>query len=96
MTANTPIIKTITDEIQAELTLRLAFMKTLQARARAITLPLFVTDIDAQNKSATGYDPVTQADMDWRVRMTGCGRLIRLMVRGHLWRAYLSGAHSLR
>jgi len=67
MTANTPIIKTITDEIQAELTLRLAFMKTLQARARAITLPLFVTDIDAQNKSATGYDPVTQADMDCEV-----------------------------
>ncbi len=41
---------------------RLTVMKTLQARARAITLPLFRTGIKAENKAETGYDPVTEAD----------------------------------
>jgi len=35
----------------------------LQAAAREITLPLFATDIAADNKARTGYDPVTKADM---------------------------------
>lgn len=43
---------------------RLKLFKTLQARARDITLPLFQAPIAAENKAKTGYDPVTQADKD--------------------------------
>lgn len=43
---------------------RLAFLDTLSDAARAITLPLFRTDIAAENKAERGYDPVTQADVE--------------------------------
>lgn len=43
---------------------RLTVMKDLQARAREITLPLFRSGVDAENKAAIGYDPVTEADKD--------------------------------
>ena len=51
-------------EYSNDILARLNAMKTLQARARDITLPLFGTPIAAENKAKTGYDPVTQADKD--------------------------------
>lgn len=51
-------------EYSNDILARLEAMKTLQARARNITLPLFRSPIDAENKAKTGYDPVTQADKD--------------------------------
>ena len=43
---------------------RLTLFKDLQARSREITLPLFHSPIQAENKAKIGYDPVTQADKD--------------------------------
>ncbi len=43
---------------------RLSLIRDLQARAREITLPLFRSPIEAENKASSGYDPVTQADKD--------------------------------
>ncbi|MGB6230904.1 MAG: inositol monophosphatase family protein [Litorimonas sp.] len=43
---------------------RLAFFDTLSDAARAITLPLFRSGVAAQNKAASGYDPVTEADVE--------------------------------
>ena len=43
---------------------RLALMSVLSEAAREITLPLFVRDMDVTNKAKSGYDPVTQADID--------------------------------
>ncbi len=43
---------------------RLTLMRELQTRARDITLPLFHSPVEAENKANIGYDPVTQADKD--------------------------------
>jgi len=43
---------------------RLSVIKELQTHARGITLPLFSAPITAENKAASGYDPVTAADKD--------------------------------
>jgi myo-inositol-1(or 4)-monophosphatase len=43
---------------------RLAFLDTLSAAARAITLPLFRSGVAAENKAESGYDPVTEADIE--------------------------------
>jgi len=43
---------------------RLAFLDTLSSAARAITLPLFRSGVAAQNKAESGYDPVTEADIE--------------------------------
>ena len=47
---------------------RLAFLDTLCAAARAITLPLFRSGVTAENKATSegkpGYDPVTEADIE--------------------------------
>ena len=43
---------------------RRSFLDSLSAAARKITLPLFRSDVAAENKAETGYDPVTQADID--------------------------------
>jgi len=52
-------------EFQHGLTCRLELMRALLSAARAVTLPLFSqTAIAADNKADTGYDPVTQADID--------------------------------
>ena len=70
MNEKKPSQKIITDEVQAELELRLFAMKSLQAQARTITLPLFAThNMEAQNKSSTGYDPVTQTDINCEALM---------------------------
>ena len=46
----------------------LAFLDTLSAAARAITVPLFRSGVAAQNKAPQegkpGYDPVTEADVE--------------------------------
>jgi len=54
----------MTSYAPSELDKRLKIMSHLQSKARQITLPLFASNIDAENKSAEGYDPVTQADKD--------------------------------
>ncbi len=43
---------------------RLHFFDTLSAAARQITLPLFRSGVAAENKAASGYDPVTEADIE--------------------------------
>lgn len=43
---------------------RLAFLDTLSEAARAITLPLFRSGVTAENKAESGYDPVTEADIE--------------------------------
>jgi myo-inositol-1(or 4)-monophosphatase len=43
---------------------RRAFLDQLSQAARAITLPLFRSGIAAENKADSGYDPVTQADIE--------------------------------
>ena len=43
---------------------RLNLMRELQSQARQITLPLYKSPIEAENKAESGYDPVTQADKD--------------------------------
>lgn len=39
-------------------------MSDLSKAARAITLPLFAQDMAVTNKAETGYDPVTEADIE--------------------------------
>lgn len=48
-----------TDNMQA----RLDFLNPLQMAARQISLNLYGQSIDIKNKAQTGYDPVTQADI---------------------------------
>lgn len=60
----------MTDPIAA----RRAFFDELSAAARAITLPLFRSGIVAENKAASGYDPVTQADIE-------AERVLRALIR---------------
>lgn len=43
---------------------RLTLIRSLSRAAREITLPLFARDMDVTNKADSGYDPVTQADID--------------------------------
>lgn len=43
---------------------RLAFLDILSDAARAITLPLFHSGVVAENKASSGYDPVTDADIN--------------------------------
>lgn len=43
---------------------RLDLMAALSKAARAITVPLFAQDMDVINKAETGYDPVTEADVE--------------------------------
>ena len=43
---------------------RLALIDNLSEAARDITLSLFSKDMPVINKAQTGYDPVTQADID--------------------------------
>lgn len=50
--------------MSAALSDRLNFIDTLSAAARAITLPLFQSGVAAENKAASGYDPVTEADIE--------------------------------
>ena len=69
MTAKTSSSQTNIVDIQTALERRLKLMQRLQTKARSVTLPLFTTQIDAENKSATGYDPVTQADIDCEALM---------------------------
>jgi len=53
------------DILTAEIDARLALMSELSELARAITLPLFATDMSVDNKEIDGsYDPVTQADIE--------------------------------
>ena len=47
-----------------EIKARLALIGNLSEAAREITLSLFVKDMPVINKAQTGYDPVTQADID--------------------------------
>ena len=47
-----------------EIEARLALIGNLSEAAREITLSLFVKDMPVINKAQTGYDPVTQADID--------------------------------
>lgn len=47
-----------------ELDARLALMDTLRLAARDITLPIFSAPMDVTNKAESGYDPVTQADIE--------------------------------
>lgn len=49
---------------------RLAFFKTIQKAARAITLPLFANPEGIVNKAAgSDYDPVTKADIDAEIHI---------------------------
>jgi len=43
---------------------RLKLMAELSKAAREITLPLFTQDMAVTNKAETGYDPVTEADIE--------------------------------
>ncbi|MEM7730542.1 MAG: inositol monophosphatase family protein [Pseudomonadota bacterium] len=43
---------------------RRAFLDTLSEAARTITLPLFRSGVAAENKASSGYDPVTEADVE--------------------------------
>lgn len=43
---------------------RRAFFDILSTSARAITLPLFRSGVAAENKATSGYDPVTEADIE--------------------------------
>ncbi len=53
------------DQVSKDIAARLAFMSELSELARAITLPLFTTDMAVENKEGGGaFDPVTQADID--------------------------------
>ena len=54
----------MTEYKSTDLEARLAHLKTLQAAARLITLPLFHDGMSVVNKAENGYDPVTNADMD--------------------------------
>lgn len=63
----------MTSYSKTELSARLTYMQALKTAARAITLPLFETGLDAENKAASGYDPVTAAD-------TECERVLRQMI----------------
>lgn len=49
---------------QKDIETRLTLMAALSKAARAITLPLFAQDMDVINKAETGYDPVTEADVE--------------------------------
>jgi len=52
-------------EISNGIDARLALMGELSALARAITLPLFATDMAVDNKEIQGpFDPVTEADIE--------------------------------
>ncbi len=54
----------MTDYSPKDLDARLGLMRGLAAAARAITLPLFARDMAVINKAKTGYDPVTDADIE--------------------------------
>lgn len=43
---------------------RLALFERLSPAAREITLPLFRSGVKAENKDESGYDPVTEADIE--------------------------------
>lgn len=43
---------------------RLGALETLSRAARDITLPLFQSGVPAKNKAQSGYDPVTEADIE--------------------------------
>jgi len=47
-----------------DLDARLAVMRKLAQAARAISLPLFGRDMAVTNKADSGYDPVTEADIE--------------------------------
>lgn len=49
---------------QKNIEARLTLMTALSKAARAITLPLFAQDMAVINKAETGYDPVTEADVE--------------------------------
>ena len=49
---------------QKDIKTRLSLMAELSKAARAITLPLFAQDMAVINKADTGYDPVTEADIE--------------------------------
>lgn len=51
-------------EYSNDILARLDAMRELQIAARAITLPLFSDGMSVQNKAESGYDPVTQADIN--------------------------------
>jgi len=51
-------------EYSNDLLARLEAMRELQTAARQITLPLFHDGMTVTNKADSGYDPVTQADVD--------------------------------
>ncbi len=53
------------DKYASEINARLALMHQLSDLARAITLPLFATDMVVNNKDSDGaFDPVTEADIE--------------------------------
>ena len=58
----------MTEELSPDLRARLALMERLVPEARAITLPLFHTGVEPEDKSSEngfpGFDPVTAADRD--------------------------------
>jgi len=55
---------------QIDIDRRLAFFKTIQKSARAITLPLFANPEGISNKaSGSEYDPVTKADIDAEIHI---------------------------
>lgn len=54
----------LTDKDRAAIAARRAFLDSLSAASRKITLLLFRSGIAAENKADQGYDPVTQADID--------------------------------
>jgi len=49
---------------QRDIEARLKLMAELSKAAREITLPLFKQDMAVTNKAETGYDPVTEADIE--------------------------------
>jgi len=59
----------MSDILKPGLDARLRLMREMASAARAITLPLFVDPPMARNKAETGYDPVTQADIDAEKRL---------------------------
>ncbi|MEP1229775.1 MAG: inositol monophosphatase family protein [Litorimonas sp.] len=60
------------DEFSENISARLVLMDELSALARAITLPLFATDMAVDNKDDGGsFDPVTQADIEAERVMRG-------------------------
>ncbi len=53
----------------SELSARFELITHLREAARAITLPLFYDGMTVTNKANTGYDPVTQADVNAEIAL---------------------------